>query len=209
MQTFKRLSVEATLAAVMFTFAVTARTHAQTATPTSTPPPTATATFTATNTPATCKGTIRVQLTWFAKSPSTAQLNLSGTQCGVPPACDTGPIGSTVTVPPLAVTVTDSKGHSLGLTISEDGVNTRGCPGIDNYAPAAGRLRFVYGAKTTVVGKLQLPLPAPTPPALPMLPVLTPPVTLTIQDGNGYTLQRTMTTCFSNQSTQTASIKCF
>lgn len=203
METSKGWGVQTTLAVLVVTFGVTLSAHAQTDTPTSTPTPTATATLTATNTPAICKGSNRVQLTWFAKSPSMVRLNLSGTQCGAPAACATGPIGSTVTVPPIVVTVSDSMGHSVGLTISDEGVNTRGCPGIDDYRPAAGRLRFVYGAKTTVVGTLELPLAAPT------LPALTSPVTLTIRDNNGYTLQRTMTTCLSRPSTKTASIKCF
>jgi len=108
------------------------------------------------------------------------------------------------------VTITDAKGQSLGMTISDAGINFHGCPGgIDQYRPTAGRLRFVYGARTTIIGKLQVPLVVPTPPATPMLPALTPPLTLTVRDSGGYTLRRTMTTCFSKQSTRTAWIKCF
>ena len=202
MRTSKGLNVEVALAALLLTFGVTARAQAQTASPTPPPTVTATATPTPTNTPATCNGANKVQFTWFAKSPSTAKLNVSAAHCGAPPGCATV-LSGTVTVPPITVTVSDSNGHSFGMTIADAGVNTRGCPGIDQYTPEGGRLRFVYGAKTTVIGKVPVALAAPT------LPALTPPVTLTIRDSGSYTLIRTMNTCFNKQVRTTASIKCF
>jgi hypothetical protein len=192
------------------------RGQAQTETPTETPGDTPTATGSPLPTPTCappsaalpCTGTKKVQVSWFAKDPFTARVVVSGTHCEAPVRCE-DVSGDLVTVPPITVTITDAAGQSLSKTITAPGVNMNGCPGgHDTYRSPTERLRFVYGAATTVVGKMRAPQPNPTPLAL------TPPLKFTVQDSCGYAVEGTVSTCFLRQSSKgtvlkSTYLKCF
>jgi len=160
-----------------------------------------------TNAAVACTGKQRITLQWSMKSPLTAKISLSATQCALPPGCGTVPAGTPNLVSPITIEVTDSHGpgsHSMDATVTDPGVNAHGCPGHDIYLEPSKRLRFVYGSATTVIGKLQ------------MSQTISgasdfdgPPVTFTIRDATGYAISGTANTCIPKIRSGIVSVKCF
>jgi len=178
-------------------------TETATVTPTASITLTPTATCTPLTSSAPCTGAKKVQLRWLSKDPLTVRAFVSATHCEAPASCEVFS-GTTATSPPITVTVTDTSGHVLSKTITDPGVNVNGCPGgKDTYRGPTDRFRFVFGAATTVVGKLRMPQPNPTPPAL------TPPLKFTVRDSCGYSVEGTVSTCFTKQSSLGTYVKCF
>ncbi len=172
---------------------------AQTATPNATPTPTAPA----------CIGVSKATLSWSTQSPSTVKLVVSATNCNAPARCGHTAAGTTVTVPPLVFGVTDANGQSLGGVLTDTGTNVHGCPGgVDNYRNSSERLRFIFGAATTFIGQVRVPLATPTPSGTPAPPTLVPPLTFSVYDANGYAIGGTMSTCTSRQYGRFTYLKC-
>ncbi len=175
--------------------------HAQTATAT----PNATATPTA---PA-CIGVSRATLSWSTQSPSTVKLVVSATNCNAPARCGHTAAGTTVTVPPIVFGVTDANGQSISGVLTDTGTNAHGCPGgSDSYRNSTERLRFIFGARTTFIGQIRVPLATPTPSGVPAAPVLVPPLTFSVYDANGYAIGGTMATCTTKQYSSLTYLKC-
>ncbi len=173
--------------------------NAQTATPNATPTPPAPA----------CIGVSKATLSWSTQSPSTVKLVVSATNCGAPARCGHTAAGTTVTVPPLVFGVTDANGQSISGVLTDPGTNVHGCPGgVDNYRNSTERLRFIFGAATTFIGQVRVPLATPTPSGTPSVPALVPPLTFSVYDADGYAIGGTMPTCTSRQYGRFTYLKC-
>jgi len=109
----------------------------------------------------------------FSVSKTGAQGFLSMTGCPFP-VCHTVPGGT--------ITITDSSSPPQTLTLPVTGVPpssppTR-CTGVDKYSvTTGGTLRYVFGAKATIVAKHLV---------VPVISSLTAPVNVTVTDGSGY-----------------------
>jgi hypothetical protein len=184
--------------------AVSARAQTPTVTPTGTAAasPTATLVCTPPSAAQPCLGNRKLNLTWSAKDPLEAILNISATNCPAPPRC--GGAQTPITVQPLTLTITDAASHSLAKTITIPSVIKGSCPsGSDTYRTPFDRLRIVYGKTTTVVGKLRMPLAQPTP------PTFTGSLSFTLRDSCGYVIDGATSTCFPRVSAHGTAIKCF
>ncbi len=169
--------------------------HAQTPTPTPTAP--------------ACIGVSRATLSWTTQSPSTVKVVVSATDCDLPPNCGKTAAGSTVTKPPILFAVTDANGQTFGGTVSNTGTNVHGCPGgIDSYSAPSERLRFIFGARTTFIGQVRVPLATPTPSGTPAPPALILPLTFSVYDADGYAIGGTMPTCTTRLYGRFTYLKC-
>lgn len=198
-----------------------------TSTPTSagvggTPTPTPTVPATPTSVPATstptfvfpengCTGSRRFKLFWREADPERAELIISATKCPPPEDCFGAISGSTVTVPPVILTVTDSVGTSISTTLDSIPSNQGQCPGgVDAYCHNGStrfhidRLRFVYGrgGLTTVRGKLNFELDPP------LLPNLLPPVVVNLRDSGTYSIDLPYTYCDLRARRNTNLLRC-
>ena len=184
------------LEAVMILAAIsvgTAPVRGQTATPTPSPTPT--------SAPQPCVGARRVYVSWTAKDPLATKVTVSATQCPAPPRCGAA---LPATVPPITLTITDATGQSLGSTITVPGVTRGSCPGgTDTYRAFPDRLRVIYGAATTVLGRVRIPQAQAAP------PTLTAPLTFTLRDSSGYAIDGATSTCFLRQFGSGTFLKCF
>jgi hypothetical protein len=174
---------------------------AQTNTPTHTPA--ATSTPTPTRAPLECVGSRKLYVTWVAKDPLNLRVGLSATGCPEIFDCDGSVDGELVSQPPTSFTVIDANGVSLSKTITDLGVNTGGCPGGHDTYRGLGRLRFVFGESTTVIGKQRVAQAQNTP------PTLTPPLRVTFNDAGGVLYTYVVNTCYPRISELMTSLKCF
>lgn len=174
---------------------------AQTNTPTFTP--TATQTPTPTRAPFDCIGARKLYVTWVAKDPQNLRVAFSATGCPEMFNCETSVDGVLVSQPPISFTITDASGQSFGKTITDPGVNTGGCPGGHDTYRGLGRLRFVFGASTSVISKQRLPQIPTTPPNL------TPPIRVDMKDAAGALYTFVVNTCYPRISDSITGLKCF
>ena len=202
---FKWRAVIVELAAIIVSVACSGTVRAQTATPTLTPAATQTPTPTCTprGVPATCSGAKKLSVTWRSKDPLEVVVSVSATNCPMVPSCGAGGVGDLVSVPPVSVTITDTMGTSLSKRVTAPGINAGGCPGGADSYRSTDRLRLVFGAAMTVIGKLRVPQTQPT------APTLVPPITVTARDACGTLATATVNTCFPKSSATSASLKCF
>jgi len=148
-------------------------------------------------------GSARVRLGWTSKRPDFVTVSISATHCPAPAACAGAPAFSAVTTAPARVEISDSACHALSASFTDPALNTTGCPGRDFYKADVAKLRLVYGAATTAIASIRVPL------AQPGVPALTPPLRFTIRDAAGYAIERTLGTCFVKQSDTSLKMKCF
>jgi hypothetical protein len=169
---------------------------------------------------APCRGGSRFQLRWSAKT-QTAVIAFSTTQCGVPESCgaaDGSAAGSrtnatAVTQPPISVTVRDVSGRTLTGTVdpTEPSCGGRcgqfthgGCEGgSETHRLANGFVRYVLRAQqraSVVVNKLRI--------AAPDAPALVAPLTVTVRDAGGYTVEADLKKCRSRESGGSVSLFC-
>jgi hypothetical protein len=163
-----------------------------------------------------CTGSKRLQLRWSAQSRS-AVVSLSVMRCGQPPTCGRAAAeptpGTTFTTPPLTVTLSDAAGHTVRGTVNaaEAGcgdrcgyVNRGGCPGgTDTHRVAGSFVRYVFGTQgqaTVVASKLKI--------AASEQPNLTAPLTVTITDAAGYSVEAQLKSCRTRQSTSGVAVAC-
>jgi len=162
----------------------------------------ATATCTQRTEPLACTGAGRIYVTWKAKDPQTLRVFLSATGCATVPNCGMQAPGELVSDPPVAVSITDASNQTFGKTIAATGINTAGCPGSDTYH-GVDRLRLVFGASTTVIGKLRIPQAQTTPPDL------TPPIIVEVRDACGPLYRAVLNTCYPRAKNGITNVKCF
>lgn len=165
-------------------------------------PCTATATCTQRAEPLTCTGARKLYVTWKAKDPQTLRVFLSATGCPTVPNCGMQAPGELVSEPPVAVSITDASNQAFGKTIAATGINTNGCPGSDIYH-GVDRLRLVFGASTTVIGKLRIPQTQTVPPDL------MPPISVEVSDACGPLYRAVVTTCYPRAKNGITTLKCF
>jgi len=163
-----------------------------------------------------CTGSKRLQLRWSAQSRS-AVVSLSVMLCGQPPTCGRAAAeptpGATFTTPPLTVTLSDAAGHRLRATVNaaDTGcgdrcghVNRGGCPGgTDTHRLAGSFVRYVFGTQghaTVVASKLKIPAIEP--------PALAAPLTVTITDATGYSVEAQLKSCRTRQSASGVAVAC-
>ncbi|MFQ5667005.1 MAG: hypothetical protein ACE5I7_11305 [Candidatus Binatia bacterium] len=162
-----------------------------------------------------CRGSTRVQLRWSART-HTSIVSFSATQCDRPPACTptrTLPTGVLVTAAPVVVHITDANGQTLSVVVDPADpacgkrcrqLNRGGCPrGVDTYRIGGSFLRYTFGAQgqTSVVGsKLRVPGAQP--------PTFTAPVTVTVRDANGYSIEAAAKRCRVRQSASGTAVTC-
>jgi len=177
------------------------RADAQTSTPTLTP--VATPTPTPTRAPLACVGARKLYVTWVAKDPQNLRVAFSATGCPEIFDCDTTLDGDLASEPPVAFTITDAAHQSFGKTITDPGIGTGGCPGGKDDYRGVGRLRFVFGTSTTVIGKQRLPQTQTT------APTLTPPIQVDLRDAAGALYTFTVNTCYPRITSTSSGLKCF
>ena len=131
-------------------------------------------------------------------------LSISATHCPAPAACAEAPSFSSVTTAPAQVEIADAACHAFSATFASPALNTTGCPGKDFYKGTTDKLRLIYGASTTALAFLRVPLATPGD-----IPVLTPPLTFSIRDAAGYAIEGTLNTCLVTQSDTVYRLKCF
>jgi len=149
-----------------------------------------------------CKGNGRLLLRWSKKS-TIAVVVFSATSCDTPAACagDASVTdGTLATKAPITFTIKDAKGKTLTSTIDPAApscagrcgrVNRGGCPhGADTYRVAGGVLRYAFAtAEQTSMNASKLRIATNDP------PTLSAPVTVTVSDANGYTVEVRFNTC--------------
>jgi hypothetical protein len=162
-----------------------------------------------------CTGAGRLQLRWSKKSPSALVL-FSATLCDTPPACTSGSTkdGTLATKAPITFTIRDSRGKTLTSTVDPANpscagrcgqVNRGGCPhGADTYRLAGGALRYAFadpGQTSLTVSKLRMQTSE--------RPDLSAPVTVTVSDANGYSVEMQLNTCHPRTTGAGVAISCF
>src|SRR5262249_46498947 len=110
--------------------------------------------------------------------------------------------GDLIAIPPVSLTVADATTQSVSKTITDPGVNSGGCPGGKDTYRGADRFRFIYGASTTLVGKLRIAQTSLT-------PALVAPLTFAVRDACGPVARGVVTTCVTKSSLVRTDIKCF
>ncbi len=169
---------------------------------------------------APCRGGSRLQLRWSAKTQATV-IAFSTTQCGVPESCraSDGAAASSqtketaVTRPPITVTVRDAAGRTLTATVdpADPSCGGRcgqfthgGCDGgSETHRLANGFVRYVLRAPqqaSVVVNKLRI--------AAPDAPALVAPLTVTVRDAGGYTVEADLKKCRSREASGSLSLFC-
>ena len=172
---------------------------AQTATPTQSP--LATPTCTPRAEPAACAGAKKLYVTWKAKDPQTLRVAISATGCPTVSSCALQAPGELVSDPPVSVSITDASNQMFAETLVATGINTSGCPGSDIYR-GVDRLRLVFGASTTVIGKLRIQQAQTVPPDL------TPPIRVEVRDACGPLYSAVLNTCYPRAKNGITSTKC-
>lgn len=130
-------------------------------------------------------------------------LSVSATHCAEPAACAAAPAFSSVTTAPATVEIADSACHAFSAVFTTPALNTTGCPGKDFYKGTTDKMRLIYGAETTALAFVRVPLDATG------VPTLTPPLTFSIRDAAGYAIQGTVSTCLTSSSSSSLHVKCF
>lgn len=194
--------------AAILTMLAAASLTAATAFANPTPTPTATAAGpVCTRTPpavAPSCGSSRVRLNWSSKKPDVVTLSISATHCNAPAAC-VGATSGAVTTAPATVEISDSACNAFTATFANPALNTTGCPGgKDFYKGTTDKLRLIYGASTTALAFLRVPLAVPG-----AIPQLTPPLEFNIRDAAGYAIEVTLNTCLVTQTDTVYRLKCF
>jgi hypothetical protein len=108
-----------------------------------------------------------------------------------------------VTIAPLTVVVADANGKSIGKPLRGTGANVNGCPGgKDLYSARGDKLRLIYGASTTLIGKLTIPQPDASPPKF------VPPLQFTVRDQCGFLVSGSVDRCATTRSGSSVLMKC-
>jgi len=163
-----------------------------------------------------CQGGGRLLLRWTKKAPVAVVL-FSATLCDTPTACaSSGSVqdGTLATKAPLTFTIKDVSGTTLTSTIDPADpscagrcgqVNRGGCPhGTDTYRVKGGALRFAFanpGQANVTVSKLRIPSAD--------RPALNAPVTVTVSDNNGYSVEMQLNTCRPRSTPAGVTITCY
>jgi hypothetical protein len=144
-----------------------------------------------------------VYVTWVAKDPQNLRVAVSATGCAQHPNCDDQVDGELVSAGPIALSIVDAAGNSFEKTIIDPGFNRGGCPGGADTYRGTGRMRFVFGASTTVIGKQRVFQTQTTPPNL------TPPIQVDISDAAGGLYSFVVNTCYPRVTSLSTGFKCF
>jgi hypothetical protein len=150
-----------------------------------------------------CIGARKVYVTWVAKDPLNLRVAVSATGCPQHPSCDEQGDGELVSQPPITLNIVDAAGNSFAKTINDPGFNSGGCPGGHDTYRGTGRMRFVYGASTTVIGKHRVLQAEAIPPGL------TPPIQVNISDAGGGLYSFVANTCSPRITSISTGFKCF
>lgn len=169
---------------------------------TSTPTPTATPTATPTRVALSCTGARKLYVGWKAKDAFALRVFFTATGCETIYGCAGASSGNLVSQPPVSFQITDAQGRSFAKTITDPGTNVNGCPGQDTYQ-GLGRLRLIFGASTTLIGKQRVAQSQAVPPDL------TPPIRIDLRDAGGALYTYHVGACYPRVSDSMVSYKCF
>jgi hypothetical protein len=161
-----------------------------------------------------CKGTRRLQLRWSQKN-LTSLVSLSATVCDTPPSCAAGKTlaeGVTLTKPPFHITITDAAGKVLSGEVDPADpncgtrciqLNRAGCTsGTDAYRLPGGFVRYVSSQTGTTLTANKLKI------ATAEQPKLTAPLSVTVSDANGFSVEMEMKRCRVRESAKSTTINC-
>jgi hypothetical protein len=152
--------------------------------------------------PALCTGAKKIILTCKARDPLALRVSTSVTGCPTSVVCAGYVEGELATQPPVSVSATDASGQLFSKTLTVSGVHVGSCPrGTEDYREA-DRLRFVFGAATTVTSKLRALRSDAT------RPVFSPPIQVEVRDACGPLYTFDADACSTRVTTTQTYVKC-